>query len=47
MRIEAILKESLNSLSAKPLYAQLAAQLESLIRSGQLKAGELLPSGAL
>ena len=44
MRIEAILKESLNSLSAKPLYAQLAAQLESLIRSGQLKAGELLPS---
>ncbi len=44
MGIESILKESLDSLSAKPLYAQLAAQLESLIRSGQLKAGELLPS---
>lgn len=44
MGIEAILKESLDSLSAKPLYAQLAAQLESLIRSGELKAGELLPS---
>ncbi len=44
MGIEAILKESLDSLSAKPLYAQLAAQLESLMRSGELKTGELLPS---
>jgi GntR family transcriptional regulator len=44
MGIEALLKHSLDSLSAKPLYAQLAAQIESLIQTGGLKAGELLPS---
>lgn len=44
MGIETILRGSLDSLSTKPLYAQLAAQIENLIRSGDLKAGELLPS---
>ena len=44
MGIKGKLKDGLDNLSTKPLYAQLAAQIESLIRSGDLKAGELLPS---
>ena len=44
MSVEALLKGSLDSLNAKPLYVQLAAQIESLIRSGAIKEGELLPS---
>ena len=44
MRIGNKLKGTLDNLSAKPLYAQLASQIESLVRSGELKSGELLPS---
>jgi GntR family transcriptional regulator len=44
MGIEGKLKDGLDNLSAKPLYAQLAAKIASLIRSGDLTAGELLPS---
>jgi GntR family transcriptional regulator len=44
MGIEALLKDSLDSMSSKPLYAQLATQIENLIQTGGLKAGELLPS---
>lgn len=44
MGIEESLKGSLDSLSSRPLYAQLARQIESMIRSGVLKPGELLPS---
>jgi GntR family transcriptional regulator len=44
MGIAEMLKESLDSLSAKPLYAQLAAQIQDMIQSGKLKPGELLPS---
>lgn len=44
MDIEEKLRGSLDSLSAKPLYAQLAGQIENLIRSGELTVGELLPS---
>ena len=44
MGIEALLEGSFDSLSAKPLYAQLASRIESLIRAGTIKEGELLPS---
>jgi len=44
MGIETALRGSLDSLNTKPLYAQLAAQIENMIQSGTLKSGEQLPS---
>jgi len=38
--------EKLNSSSAEPLYAQLAARLDEAISSGRLKSGDQVPSEA-